>query len=581
MKKIIKKLSFFFLFFIIFFSSFFVNKVFAANAYITGCLKVVEKGLQGVTVGGKQDHVAKVAGSSFPVGKEIYIVGCISTNDGISCTSGEAEIDSRLTEIGFVTNPFPGHEFKALTNPVLSRDGKVEVILRSATPRGEDHSFFGVVAVEEQVENQGEARTITYGTFGFSDDPKKCIGIHWDPKGRVFDSQTLEPLPEAAVTLLDSDKKKVSLPGVANPVVTKEDGLFNFFVPNGTYYLLINKDLYQHPLELSEVNPKYSQIYYCDPDVGKPLYYESFPIIEQGKLIHCDVPLKPLETGYIAPNIILVNYGQIRLSGVTKIYGTFSHPLTKVQIKKDNILIKEIIADKYGAWTYFIDNNQLPVTVTGLKNETIYSQAKNNWVNKIISFLFKPVFSQNSSSSFTFHPILTYIEGYAFDNKGAIIPKAIIKIVPEMTKKTYYTTFADEKGFFKIETDKLPIFPYYIQIIDPTNRNLVYNTTTTIFVKNNKKYLDEKKLNLSTTQVISTDGSRLKEKTNLTPTKKPGLDFKTSADEKKTITPSSKSGSEKAIGNLVFMVAIIIFLLLASVFFLYYFYNIKQKSHEN
>lgn len=571
-----KKLISLTLFFIIFFSSFFVNKVFAANVYITGCLRVVETKLPGVTIDGKTDHIAKVAGSGFPVGKDIYIVGCISTNTGIHCTSGDANIDKRLKEIGFTTNSFSGHEFKAENNPVRSQDGKVEVILRSATPRGEDHSFFGVAEVTRE-EYQGEARTVQLGTFGFSDDPKKCIGIHWDPKGRVFDSQTLEPLPAIQVTLLDSNKNSVNLPGVANPVETKEDGLFNFFVPNGTYYLSISKPSYQHPLELSEVNSQYSQIYYCDPEVGKALYYDQFPIKEQGKLIHCDVPLKPLKTPYIAPSVTLLNYGQIRLGDVTKIYGTFSHPLTKVKIENKNGLIKEIIADKYGGWTYFADNNQMPVNVTGLKNNAIYSQTKNNWVNKIISFLFRPVFSQSSSSSFTFHPILTYIEGYAFDNKGEVIPQAIINIVPEMTKKTYYTTFADGKGFFRIETNKLPIFPYYIQIINPKNKNLVNNITTTLFVENNKKYLQEKGINLLTAQVLSTPSSQITEKTNLSPTGKQRFDFTTTNEPKTTISPIGGSQQKSTVKNYLLIIVGIILLLFIAIFVIYYFYT-KNKN---
>lgn len=572
-----KKLFSLLIFFIIFFSSFFVNKVFAAaNAYITGCLKVVDSNLQGVRVDGKGDHVAKVAGSGFPVGKDIYIVGCISTDGGIRCTSGDSQIDEHLNEIGFVTNPFPGYEFKSQTNPIRSQDGSIEVILRSATPKSEDHSFFGIAEVTKE-EYQGEAKTIQMGTFNFSDDPKKCIGIHWDPKGRVFDSQSLEPLPLSTVTLLDANKNKVNLAGVANPMITKEDGLFNFFVPNGTYYLSINKNLYQHPLKLSEVNPKYSQLYYCNPEVGRSLYFDQFPIKEEGKLIHCDVPLKPLGSSYIAPNVSLVNYGQIRLVDVTKIYGTFSHPLTKVRIENKNGLIKEIITDKYGAWTYFIDNNQMPVTVTGLKNSAIYSQAKNNWINKIISFLFKPVYSL-STSSFTFHPILTYIEGYAFDSKGEIIPKAIINIVPEMTKKTYYTTYADEKGFFKIETDKLPIFPYYIQIINPNNKNLVNNTTTSLFIENNKKYLQEKGINLLADRVLSTTSSQITGKTNPSPTQQQRFDFTKTYKSKISISPITENQQQSTVKNYLLLIITIILLLFIFIFVFYYFYTKNKTS---
>ncbi len=568
------------IFSIILFFPIFVNQVFSAEAYLTGCLSVVEEDLKGVSIDGKSDHIVKVKGTGFPPDKDIYIVGCISTPDGIRCTSGDSQINNKLNQMGFVTNPIDGHEFKAMTNPIKSTDRNVEVILRSFTAQFENHSFFGVAEINEDY-NTGDAKSVSFGTFGFSEDPKKCVGISWDPKGRVFDSESLEPLPAVIVTLLDSNRNKVTLPGVINPLTTKEDGLFNFFVPNGTYYLEVNKISYQHPLLLSEINPKYRQIYYCDKEVGQHLYYDQFPIKQEGRLIHCDIPLKPKGSAYIAPQVLLIDYGQIRLGGTTKIYGTFSHPLTKVKITKDGVLIKEIMTDKYGGWTLFLDNSELPVSVTGLKNENIFSQTKNNLIKKIASIFLKTVFSQNKNSSFVFHPILTYVEGYAYDSKGEIIPGAIVNIIPEMTKKTYYTTYADDKGFFMVETNKLPIVPFYIQIIAPKNKNQLYTYTTTDFIKQNQEYLKIKGISLMTDQKI-----KLKEqKLILTNTPLPNqisnqkntFEFATKEQSKKRPSLDKVKEMNSQDSNYFFLILGIIIFTLASILVLYYLY-IKKKE---
>ncbi len=610
----------FFLFSLFFFVFFLITKTtFAADAYITGCLKVISiykpsckqstPTIQCLELppsidvnaifGGKIDHIAEIQGSGFPIGKPIYIVGCISTPEGIKCTTGNSQLNQQVNEIGFSVADNSEHEFKAVENPITSQDGNVSVIVRSATPRGQDHMFFGVVEVEEG-EYEAEAKTITYGTFGFSEDPKKCISIHWDPKGRVFDSVSLEPLSGAKVTLLDKNKNTVFLAGITNPLITKDDGQFNFFVPNGTYYLTPEKANYQFPLNLTEVNSKYSQAYYCDSKLGSQLYNSQLPIIEENELIHCDVPLKPLQAPYQSePKII--DYGQMLLGNSTKFFGRYTHPLVIVKLMQKSKILAETKANKFGNWDITIDNDKISskdgeIELVAIKDTNFYSlpssdsisststiptetQSYSNFFEKLFSKLFKKVFSQTTSNKVIFHPILRYIEGYAYNNNGGIVPNAVVRIIVQMNNKVYYETKADDNGFFSILPSDLPIFPYYIEITDPKKPNVKNNLTTSYFIKLNKNYLEKNNINLITALknnemvVASTNDSQLKK---ISPTK--------IMDNNILIPTKAKTQVEKEnqpFKNSILLVVVILILLIILVAGVIFYYIKKNKNVTN
>lgn len=94
-----------------------------------------------------------------------------------------------------------------------------------------------------------------------------------------------------------------------------------------------------------------------------------------------------------------------------------------------------------------------------------------------------------------FNPILSYIEGYAYNSKKEIIPKAQILVKIKNGNQLFYKTTADENGFFKVYADNLPFLEYYLEIIDPKTKES-FSQTTVDFVKLNKDYLDKQKLDL-------------------------------------------------------------------------------------
>lgn len=591
----------------------------SGKAYITGCLRVKsifpcyrslqnrysclnENEIDFSVFGGKRDHIAKIEGEGFPVGKQIYIVGCISTTTGVKCTSGDAGINQRVRDMGFVVlDEIAGYEFKASQNPITTQDGKVSLLVRSATRTSENHLFYGLAEVTEE-EYGGSARTVAYGTFGFSEDPEKCISIRWDPKGRVFDSESLEPLPEARVFLLDENKKEVDFIGLINPILTKEDGIFNFFLPAGTYYLKPEKDNYQFPLlNLGEVNHKYDRIYYCDLIVGQPLYFDQFPIIEENKLIHCDIPLKPLSSPFRG-EVVIMDYGYMILGNNYKFFGRFSHPLTIVEIKQENKLLEKLTTDKEGGWEALIPSDKISSTggeieVLGIKNPSVFSsnnstsklnrRLNNNFfsylINNIKSLLnkifVKEIYSQSRSNKLILNPILRHIEGYAYNNQGNIIPKAIMNVVAQMDGKVYWQTQADEKGFFQIYSNQLPIFPYYLEIINPKSPNLRNIITTSQFIRFNKDYLINNKINLinatKNNQLISTTSSYFKKEITPFPTL-------SERDNLNLLIPTKIIKENNEINkqrNFLLTIGVILFFLISLVAGLILFY-LKRKNNS-
>src|SRR3972149_11827084 len=61
-----------------------------------------------------------------------------------------------------------------------------------------------------------------------------------------------------------------------------------------------------------------------------------------------------------------------------------------------------------------------------------------------------PSVSSQDKPAIVIDPILQYLEGYAYDSKGAIIPNAKVMVKLEMSKAVFYETKTDEKGVFRV-----------------------------------------------------------------------------------------------------------------------------------
>jgi len=480
----------------------------------------------------KLDHELGLVTNNLPQNTDIYIVGCINTTQGARCTTGDASLDSMLNNIpgGDQMNPDPSYEFKALENPKKTdADGVLEgVIVRSFTQQLTSH-YFNAYYIVQSVQNtpipvgSSDDESLKLGTFssvsgaptaqpsgmarptrrpwptGF---PNVRNMDNFDPRGRLFDAQSLEPIPNGEVTLLNQQKTLMQREGVTNPLMVKVNGEFNFFVPNGVYYLNFQKIPSSHswPIEITTVNSNYVKAYFCDSQVkdennkSVALYNKQYAINEQNKLVHCDVPLDPGTNPPFKSEVKTVDYGFYRTSsGQETVYsGKISHPLSKVLLKAEesNQTVISTAADKLGYWRITLNNARYPKKADGSLDRIVIAYKKVDLTKSIEE-------AEASTDTLTAEPILNSIEGYAYDNNNQIIPLASIGVRQVNTSKVSFVTLADDTGFFKIPSRYLPSFSYEIVYLNPNTKELVVSTTSR-FTSNNDKYLKEKSVNLLT-----------------------------------------------------------------------------------
>ena len=92
------------------------------------------------------DHEYNLSGRNLPANTDVIIVGCVNTDKGARCTSGDTALDAQLNNAaGDRMDPDPTYQFKVLNNPVkTTATGTLEnVIARSFTPDFTYHSFKG------------------------------------------------------------------------------------------------------------------------------------------------------------------------------------------------------------------------------------------------------------------------------------------------------------------------------------------------------------------------------------------------------------------------------------------------------
>jgi hypothetical protein len=399
--------------------------------------------------------------------------------------------------------------------------------------------------------------------------------FNWnDPKGRFFDIRSLEPIPEGEVTLLDKEKKLFNFINLINPQPVKINGEFNFWVPNGIYHLYPNKlpKGYRWPVRMGDVDKNYQKAYYCDPEVkdinNQPvsLYFDQFRIYEYDKLVHCDIPLDPGTNQPYSYDVKTVTYSSFRNADNTRVtyIAGVTHPLTIVYLKEteNNKTITTISADKLGRWTFTseIKNNLLNSNGLPVKLNVFYKKV--DLTNKKV---YEPV-----KADVQFDPILSYIEGYAYDENNQIVPNARVGYKQQGTDKIVYVTKTDSQGYFKIPTVYLPTFSYKLVFLASNKQKPVIQSINE-FISKNSDYLKKNKINL-----LKNDPSRI-------------LPEKVISNEKSTFDKFGQKNNDKELGQTLVnqrknvsifqlvIIFVIIFILIA-VLSLFLYLNIKKKK---
>jgi hypothetical protein len=479
-------------------------------------------------------HTVILAAKNFnqfsPPGTDVYIVECLSTKTGDKCTTGDETADLILfgnnndlnelkTKYNYKVDQFTG------TQPTKSDlNGKIGPITwKSDLKIDSDHTFFGVSLIPETTLSLEQAPGLKLGTFYFQNASEDCVSFRWDPYGRVFDSQSLEPIANTSVTLYSKEGNsviKVSLPGVTNPQITRSDGIFNFVVPDGTYTLKPVRNSHSFPNLASKLNPNFYKAYY---DI-----YRGEDIIQAGKMEHRDIPVDPVGAPYQAP-VEILDYSTTlnKLSSKTIISGAVSHPLSRIKVSNGKTYLKQITASRFGRFNITLDSAKInsaekitleavkidlsvssPTTIPATQEpesqptkEISSSSVEKIW-GKLKKYLLPFIYAQETAvSSVSIEPILNNLEGYAYNNARQPVPFATISVFIRSSQKPFCQTKADEKGYFNIPSQYLPPLAYFIQVKSPNGE--INDLTTSQFGYLNKRFAAKYSVNYGTYRPVA------------------------------------------------------------------------------
>jgi len=504
-------------------------------------------------------HVATISVSDDPnqrplANKETYIVVCLNTAEGNVCTTGNSQTDLKLLGADYYSQLQAKYNYKleefqkvgtaqgatmrlvpqvfadTQITPTFDPNPTQSTADRTVGPYlwGDSlvpsvtHEWFAVNYYDPQQLECGTGAGQQQCTFTFEGLAGKCAGIAWDPYGRIFDSQSLEPITGTSLniqlkradgtfsplTAFDPEAKG----GVKNPSApTLADGRFSFLVGAGIYKL----DVVDNPnftfAQSPTLNPNFSKIY-------SDIYKKGAEIDERFGAQHRDIPLVSKGLPYHSDVTIMERSDTLdKVNGILVFKWRFSHPFTQVAIyaqKADPtdktgtkfLRTKTLFngkADKDG-W-FNAEVNQLLLSTgetVGIDYQKVslvgplpHSGLFDKFVGAVKSLMLGEVQAQTvETKTLTVEPIPNYLEGYAQDPNGNVLPNAKVGVYLTNATRPYYETQADDKGYFKITSEYLPFMPYKLKY--STANGTVINLPASRFVTQNAQYITAQKVNV-------------------------------------------------------------------------------------
>lgn len=513
-------------------------------------------------------HTASLSvnpGAKLIPNTDTYVFECLTDT---LCTSGNSTIDNQvfaknsLAELGTQL----GYRFQGSTlpsNPLKSdAGGNISPFTwTSSTPKGHARrwlalNYFDPVGDPALI---GEAASQQQATLSFETVVKSdCISLSWDPYGRVFDSATLEPVKGATVTLsmkrddgLFTTMTSADLLGgnLQNPQVTAEDGGFSFVVPDATYKLTTSSPNYTFPEEITNINPNYMKIY---SDIYPAATGEE--IIQQGGIQHRDIPLGPIGTSVKNDAKLMEYFYDLdKITSTIYVRGRVSHPFAIIhayslktdpniqQMSRYRLLTDSnnpVVADKIGNFTLKIKQanfeqdevfGEIEVEKTDLTQANLGAKVW-QWFLSLV----KEVKAQESSSVTRFEPILNYLEGYAYDDNGQLLPNAKVSVVLKFSNRPSYETQTNEEGYYKISSENLPSMSY--RIIYTTSGGETVISRPSKFVAQNSETITDNNVKLN--QYVNEQGEDVTAEEEV-PVDDSGIAGNTENDQFKTRNPKN------------------------------------------
>lgn len=479
----------------------------------------------------------KAAADNKPLpNKETYIIECLETLQGEICTSGNAQVDdsvfgqgnNRLETLKTLLNyhfsslySIEGNVATPANNPMTSDNGGEIGISVWSDGTGKHMPKRKFLALNYFEQSPGPTLPVVgaqqQGGLGlnFNEVDKDCLAIRWDPYGRVFDSQTLEPVPVQTVSLLKKrgdgsftilDPSEVLGGNIINPQTTEEDGFFSFVVADGTYKLDVVGARTTFPVTdltsiYSTYNAVYSEIY--PAEMGEE-------IVQAGAIQHRDIPVSvsgaPTDN---PPKLMEYSLTARPLRKKVIVEGRTSHPFTKLTFwtfipeagnpKGPGNMVYRMTSDRWGEFKAVISTADFDVNNGEYFGKVVMTKtdlrqlAKNNVLLSAVSKLFDwltggvKAQSNTESSEFSFEPIPTYLKGYAYGSDKSVIPNAVVEIYVKNSTIPYYQTAADENGLFEISSENIPTVPYDIQF--KSTGGAANKESTTDYIVQNGNYI--------------------------------------------------------------------------------------------
>ena len=409
--------------------------------------------------------------------------------------------------IGFTTNTLNASHLKESnvlgeTTGQVVPNGSVNILTNENDYTAHvDYTYYAVGDVPPQVveietptivpgsTNSQQLAQIGFDTVNSEVESKStsCTKISWDPYGRVFDAISLEPMSDIEVTLInEATKKPVVQEFEDNFDYTDMDGLFNILVEKSGMYMMTVSGPHTHSfISNPSLHANYSQIY---SDIYSP--GKAFEEIK-GVATHHDIALQPKEKPYTDAVAEVMTADEAVDMGEFMIYtGKTSFPFSQVCMVTINerIQVGECVsADKFGEYSIAIEKEVIPP-------QAIVPQAAKVDLTAPIGAgkIYEPIIGFDIRK---YEPILSHLDGFAYDDTGMIIPFASIQIKQKMDGALIYETAANEIGYFTIYSKDLPIFEYDITVIPPNSKKQ-YVKSTSQFIVENDDYITDNKLNL-------------------------------------------------------------------------------------
>lgn len=454
------------------------NSEIAVNEHLLNICKTHPENWAGCSKEGKTEEVEEKTAISKQVKP-----GCEEVKNYATLSMADKESDVLGTETGFLPQ------------------GPVDVELDDSYVVHVDYEYFlsqpdegtlvelgqGGEAITPGSENTQQLGTIE---FSFTEEEiegsiKDCDVISWDPFGRVFDSESLEPMSDVNVTLIDD---KTDKPAVMrfNPNfdVTDLRGLFNIQVENeGLFRLEVDKPLTHMFADSAKINPKYVNIY---SDI-----YKKDAVFEEkaGVPTHHDIPLQPIGEPYHGAVAQLIEGTlESHISGNYAVYsGMTTYPFSKVCLvgaETNKTVGKCVNADKIGKYSMSVHKKKVPMEFL----EVSIKKVDLNNINNVYPLEYR-------EKGIGYEPVLSYIEGYAYDEDGNRLFNTKVNVRLTSDDKIFYETTTDDSGRYIIYKKDLPFIEYYLEYVNPQSQKTIKKTTSD-FISDNKSFIDSEKMDL-------------------------------------------------------------------------------------